>query len=95
MGNLLQQAGFNLITIDVDDVIVSFPDMMSLMKDLRDMGESNAVLNRPHYLPRDLIAAAEKVYREMHANEDGSLPATFRIIYMVRDPIKCEYKIFY
>ncbi|KAK7203283.1 hypothetical protein BZA70DRAFT_74926 [Myxozyma melibiosi] len=83
MGNLLQQAGFNLITIDVDDVIVSFPDMMSLMKDLRDMGESNAVLNRPHYLPRDLIKAAEKVYKEMHANEDGSLPATFRIIYMI------------
>ncbi|KAK9449871.1 uncharacterized protein V1518DRAFT_414916 [Limtongia smithiae] len=83
MGGLMQQAGYNLITVDVDDIIVSYPDMMSLMRDLRDMGESNAVLNRPHYLPRKLIEAAEKVYKDMHANDDGSLPATFRIIYMI------------
>ncbi|KAK9322776.1 hypothetical protein V1517DRAFT_322418 [Lipomyces orientalis] len=83
MGGLMQQAGYNLITIDVDDIIVSYPDLMALMRDLRDMGESNAVLNRPHYLPRELITAAEKTYREMHANEDGTLPATFRIIYLI------------
>ncbi|KAK9459430.1 S-adenosyl-L-methionine-dependent methyltransferase [Lipomyces oligophaga] len=83
MGSLLQNAGFNMITIDVDDLIVGFPDMMALMKDLRDMGESNAVLNRPHYLPRQLIAEAETVYRQMHASDDGSLPATFRILYMI------------
>ncbi|KAK9475908.1 hypothetical protein V1514DRAFT_349221 [Lipomyces japonicus] len=83
MGGLMQQAGYNLITIDVDDIIVSFPDMRSLMKDLQHMGESNAVLHRPHYLPRSVMAEAEKVYKSMHANDDGSLPATFRIIYMI------------
>ncbi|KAK9366657.1 hypothetical protein V1509DRAFT_629206 [Lipomyces kononenkoae] len=83
MGGLMQQAGYNLITIDVDDIIVSYPDLMSLMRDLRDMGESNAVLNRPHYLPRELIKAAEMTYRKMHANDDNTLPATFRIIYLI------------
>ncbi|KAK9235338.1 hypothetical protein V1525DRAFT_410289 [Lipomyces kononenkoae] len=83
MGGLMQQAGYNLITIDVDDIIVSYPDLMSLMRDLRDMGESNAVLNRPHYLPRELIKAAETTYRNMHANDDNTLPATFRIIYLI------------
>ncbi|KAK9387668.1 hypothetical protein V1515DRAFT_599869 [Lipomyces mesembrius] len=83
MGGLMQQAGYNLITIDVDDIIVSYPDVMALMRDLRDMGESNAVLNRPHYLPRELIKAAEMTYRKMHANDDNTLPATFRIIYLI------------
>ncbi|KAK9359672.1 hypothetical protein V1504DRAFT_498869 [Lipomyces starkeyi] len=83
MGGLMQQAGYNLITIDVDDIIVSYPDLMALMRDLRDMGESNAVLNRPHYLPRELINAAEMTYRKMHANDDNTLPATFRIIYLI------------
>ncbi|KAK9453451.1 hypothetical protein V1511DRAFT_76841 [Dipodascopsis uninucleata] len=83
MGNLLQSAGYNLITIDVDDIIVSYPDMQSLLFDLRDAGESNAVFNRPHYLPRSVIKAAEETYKSMHANEDGTLPATYRIIYMI------------
>ncbi|KAK9486322.1 hypothetical protein V1527DRAFT_463731 [Lipomyces starkeyi] len=83
MGGLMQQAGYNLITIDVDDIIVSYPDLMALMRDLRDMGESNAVLNRPHYLPRELINATEMTYRKMHANDDNTLPATFRIIYLI------------
>ncbi|KAK9467049.1 hypothetical protein V1512DRAFT_261808 [Lipomyces arxii] len=83
VGGLMQKAGFNLITVDVDDIIVSFPDMMTLMRDIKDMGESNAVSNRPHYLSRELIKAAEKIYKDMHANEDGTLPATFRIIYMI------------
>jgi len=46
VGGLLQKAGFNLLTVDVDDIIVDYPDTFSLMKDLQAMGESNAVLSR-------------------------------------------------
>jgi NADH dehydrogenase [ubiquinone] 1 alpha subcomplex assembly factor 5 len=47
----------------------------------------------PYFLPdrrasmsRDSLAAASAIYKEMHGLEDGTIPATFQIIYMVRDP---------
>ncbi|KAF2824875.1 S-adenosyl-L-methionine-dependent methyltransferase [Ophiobolus disseminans] len=84
IGGLLQKAGFNLLTVDVDDIVVDFPDCFSLMKDLQAMGESNAVLGREKgAIQRDVLLAAEGIYRELHGNEDGSLPATFRLIYMI------------
>ena len=46
MSNLMGRAGFNLLTIDVDEVKVTYPSMWELLDDLRDMGESNAVVGR-------------------------------------------------
>lgn len=84
VGGLLQKAGFNLLTVDVDDIVVDFPDTFSLMKDLQAMGESNAVLAREKgAIHRDVLVAADAIYRALHGNEDGSLPATFRLIYMI------------
>jgi len=84
VGGLLQKAGFNLLTVDVDDIIVDYPDTFSLMKDLQAMGESNAVLSREKGpIQRDVLLAADAIYRSLHGNEDGTLPATFRLIYMI------------
>ncbi|KAF1919060.1 S-adenosyl-L-methionine-dependent methyltransferase [Ampelomyces quisqualis] len=84
VGGLLQKAGFNLLTVDVDDIVVDYPDCFSLMKDLQAMGESNAVLAREKGpIHRDVLLAAEGIYRELHGNADGTLPATFRLIYMI------------
>ncbi|KAG4435619.1 hypothetical protein IFR05_008894 [Cadophora sp. M221] len=84
MGGLLQKAGFKMLTVDVDDIIVDFPDSFSLMQDLQAMGESNAILGREAGpIKRDVLLANEGIYRELHGNEDGSLPATFRMIYMI------------
>ena len=46
MSNLMGRAGFNLLTIDVDEVKVAYPSMWELLEDLQDMGESNAVIGR-------------------------------------------------
>ena len=46
MSNLMGRAGFTLLTVDVDEVKVAYPSIWELMEDLRDMGESNAVLGR-------------------------------------------------
>ena len=35
-----------MLTVDVDEVKVAYPSIWELMEDLRDMGESNAVLGR-------------------------------------------------
>jgi NADH dehydrogenase [ubiquinone] 1 alpha subcomplex assembly factor 5 len=84
IGGLLQRAGFNLLTVDVDDIVVDFPDTFSLMKDLQAMGESNAVVAREKgAIQKDVLLAAEGIYRELHGNEDGTIPATFRLIYMI------------
>jgi len=84
VGGLLQKAGFKMLTVDVDDIIVDYPDTFTLMQDLQAMGESNVILGREMGpISRDLLLANEAIYRELHGNEDGTLPATFRIIYMI------------
>lgn len=84
VGGLLQKAGFKMLTVDVDDIIVDYPNTFELMKDLQLMGESNAVLGREMgAIGKDILLANEAIYRELHGNEDGSIPATFRIIYMI------------
>ncbi|KAF2875634.1 S-adenosyl-L-methionine-dependent methyltransferase [Massariosphaeria phaeospora] len=84
VGGLLQRAGFTLLTVDVDDIVVDYPDAFALMKDLQAMGEANAVLGREKGpIQRDVLLAGESIYRALHGNEDGSLPATFRLIFMI------------
>ena len=84
IGGLLTKAGFQLLTVDVDDVAVDYPTSFALMEDLQAMGESNAALRREMGpIGRDTLLAAEAIYREMHGNADGTLPATFRVIYMI------------
>ncbi|CAD6564386.1 MAG: hypothetical protein ASARMPRED_004396 [Alectoria sarmentosa] len=84
IGGLLTKAGFKMLTVDVDDIIVDYPNIFALMTDLQAMGESNAALTRePRGLRRDVMAAAEAIYRELHAEGGESMPATFRIIYMI------------
>ncbi|KZT06514.1 S-adenosyl-L-methionine-dependent methyltransferase [Laetiporus sulphureus 93-53] len=83
MSNLLGRAGFTLLTVDVDEVKVAYPSMWELMQDLRDMGESNAVIGRRNYIHRDTLAAASAIYKELHGLEDGTVPATFQIIYLI------------
>ncbi|THV08196.1 S-adenosyl-L-methionine-dependent methyltransferase [Dendrothele bispora CBS 962.96] len=83
VSNLLGRAGFTLLTVDVDEVKVAYPSMWELMEDLRDMGESNAILGRRHFIHRDTLAAASAIYKELHGNEDGTIPATFQVIFMI------------
>ena len=76
IGNLLTRAGFKLLTVDVDDIVVEYPDTFALMRDLQAMGEGNAVLNRKGgALSRDVLLATEGIYRQMYgaeADEDQS-----------------------
>ncbi|XP_003411496.3 arginine-hydroxylase NDUFAF5, mitochondrial isoform X2 [Loxodonta africana] len=83
LGHLLGRAGFNTLTVDTDEIQVNYPGMFELMEDLQGMGESNCSWNRKALLHRDTMLAAAAVYREMYRNEDGSLPATYQIYYMI------------
>ncbi|MBN3309190.1 NDUF5 hydroxylase, partial [Amia calva] len=83
LGNLLGQAGFNMLTVDIDDIQVYYPGMFEVMNDLQGMGESNCAWNRKSILHRDTMLAAAAIYKEMYGSEDGSVPATFQILYMI------------
>ncbi|EST06843.1 Pentatricopeptide repeat [Kalmanozyma brasiliensis GHG001] len=89
MASLLSRAGFTIPTVDVDEVSVGYPSMYELMHDLRDMGESNAVINRRGQLRRDTMLAAGAIYQAMHGNEEGGaegeggVPATFQLIFLI------------
>ncbi|KAL1917902.1 uncharacterized protein VTP21DRAFT_3736 [Calcarisporiella thermophila] len=82
-GGLLSRAGFTITTVDVDEVVVNYPSPFELMEDLRMMGESNAVLSRRPLLKRDNLLAAAAIYKELHGNPDGSIPASFQIVHMI------------
>lgn len=86
IGSLLTRAGFTMLTIDTDEIVVGYPSMFELMWDLKGMGENNAAFNRNLHLGRDTAMAAAAIYKQMYGKEvDGkfSVPATFQIIYML------------
>ncbi|ORX35366.1 S-adenosyl-L-methionine-dependent methyltransferase [Kockovaella imperatae] len=81
--SLLNRAGFTLTTVDVEDITINYPSMWELIADLRDMGESNAILGRKAMISRDVLIAAESIYRELYSKEEGSVPATFQAVFMI------------
>ncbi len=80
-GALLQRAGFALPVSDVDRITVRYDSPLALMADLRAMGETNALMERPAgALSRAVLARMLAVYAERFALSDGRIPATFEII---------------
>lgn len=61
--SLLSRAGLTLTTVDVEDFTINYPSMWELINDLRDMGESNAILGRKSWVSRDVLLAAEAIYK--------------------------------
>lgn len=81
LGRLLQRAGFGLPVVDRDTIEVTYADALALMRDLRAMGESNAVAERRRgFTRRATLARAAALYRELFARPDGRLPARFEIV---------------
>jgi hypothetical protein len=76
---LLGDAGFHRQVIDVDRVPVSYPSLDRLVADLRAMGATNALLNRPRLIGRAARAAASRAFAE---SGDGSRTVeTFEILH--------------
>lgn len=78
---LLQRAGFALPVSDVDRVTVRYAHPLKLLADLRAMGETNVLFDRPKRpLSRAVLARACEIYVERFAEADGRVPATFEIV---------------
>ena len=80
---LLQRAGFALPVADGDTLTVTYTDTLKLMADLRAMGEGNSVISKcKTFTSRTVLQRASALYHERFERPDGTLPATFQIIYL-------------
>jgi SAM-dependent methyltransferase len=83
LGGLLQRAGFALPVADVERTVVRYSDFFSLVRDLRAMGETNALAERSRKpMSRTMLAAAMAHYAANFSDTDGKLRATFDIVYL-------------
>lgn len=81
LGGLLQRAGFALPVVDADVIQVTYPDAFALMRELRAMGEANAVLERRRGFSRSAtLARASAIYAAQSGRADGRITATFELV---------------
>jgi NADH dehydrogenase [ubiquinone] 1 alpha subcomplex assembly factor 5 len=79
---LLQRAGFAMPVADSETIAVTYPDLLALMRDLRGMGETNALAAGRHYLSRATLARAGAIYAERFPDRDGRITATFEVLFL-------------
>ncbi|KAH7710158.1 methyltransferase [Aphelenchoides avenae] len=70
IGSLMNRAGFDLITLDTDEIEVGYPNMFALLYDLQGMAESNAAAKRTPSLRREILLAADCIYRDMYGRKE-------------------------
>ena len=80
IGDALVRARFANPVMDVERYTLTYPDLNTLMRDLKNIGAHNVMAGRPHGLTgkgrlHRLIAAYE-AYRK-----DGALPASYEVVY--------------
>ena len=83
LGGLLQRAGLALPVADSARVTVSYKSPRHLMRELRAMGESNALHDRLRQPTMPAVMhRAETLYTNNYGSNDRRIPATFELIYL-------------
>jgi len=80
VGDALIRAGFVEPVMDVENIIMTYEDCSSLMKDLKTLGANNANDDRSKGLTgKNKIEILESAYEKYRT--DGRLPATYEVVY--------------
>ncbi|MFK7945609.1 MAG: methyltransferase domain-containing protein [Paracoccaceae bacterium] len=83
LGGLLQRAGFALPVADAERITADYADIWALMRDLRAMGETSILVERPRGLSaRALFEKADQIYKSAFPTTTGRIGATFEIVYL-------------
>lgn len=83
LGALLQRAGFALPVADRLPLDLRYSDALSLMRELRAMGETNAMSVRPRgLLRRDVLARACDIYSQNFTHPDGGIRASAEMVFL-------------
>jgi len=81
LGGLMTRAGLALPVADSETITVTWATAFDLLRDLRGMGEQNALAGRLKSLtPRSVMLRMAQLYGERFAGGDGRIPASFEII---------------
>ncbi|HVN46185.1 MAG TPA: malonyl-ACP O-methyltransferase BioC [Steroidobacteraceae bacterium] len=80
IGDAVVRAGLMEPVLDVDRIEVAYPDVLTLMRDLKSIGAHNVTAGRPRALAgRQRLARVQRAYEDFR--RDGALPATYEVIY--------------
>lgn len=80
LGDALMRTGFGEPVMDMEQLTLTYPDLRSLMRDLKTMGARNATAGRNRGLTgRRRLAAVEAHYERLR--RDGRLPASWEVVY--------------
>ena len=82
VGDALVRSGLIEPVLDVDRIEVGYPDVLTLMRDLKAIGAHNVTAGRPRSLAgRARLARVQRAYESFR--HDERLPATYEVIYGV------------
>lgn len=83
LGALLQRADLALPVADSLTLNVEYRDMWHLMRDLRAMGEGNALSARHRKMATPaLFELTSQLYQRHYATDTGRIPATFEMVFL-------------
>lgn len=81
--SLLSRAGLNQAVVDTDRFIISYSQLKKLISDLRDLGETNVLKQRPkRALTQHYWTRLNENYQNMFSREDGKLLCNFEILWL-------------
>ncbi len=83
LGDALMALPVELPVTDSDLFTLTYPDVMSLMRELKGLGASASAINRPPQglYGRNMIRKLEQHYHAHHRADDGRVRATFEALY--------------
>jgi malonyl-CoA O-methyltransferase len=80
IGDALVRAGLTEPVLDVERVTLTYPDVLSLMRDLKTIGAHNVTAGRPRGLTgRARLRRMEAAYES--ARRDNLIPASYEVVY--------------
>jgi len=81
LGGLLGRAGFALPVADSDTLTITWDNPLQMMRELRQMGEANAIDGRiKHFTRKETIMQAASLYQQRYGSDDGRVSAEIEII---------------
>ena len=80
IGDALVRAGFSAPVLDVERFTLTYDDVKSVMRDLKNIGAHNATDGRARgLLGRGFLQKLQENYEQFRS--EGKLPATFEVVY--------------
>ncbi|MDB2415141.1 methyltransferase domain-containing protein [Rickettsiales bacterium] len=80
LGGLLQRTGFDLPVSDCETIAVEYSSAIDLLKDIKNMGQSNALARGCNYLSKDVIEDIDRHYCNKSDKDVGKIIANFDIL---------------